>query len=83
MTNHTWVHRLAPWIAPVFVIIWSTGFIVAKYVMPHAEPMTFLTIRYLGVLVCMLPLVLIWKAPWPNKKQTVHIAIAGLLLQAG
>jgi drug/metabolite transporter (DMT)-like permease len=65
------------------VIIWSTGFIVARYGMPHSEPMTFLTMRFAGVLVFMVPIVLIWKAPWPNRSQIIHIAIAGLLLQAG
>ena len=83
MHRYPWVHRLAPWIAPVFVVIWSTGFIIAKYGMPHAEPMTFLFLRFSGVLLCMVPLVLIWKAPWPSKRQLVHIAAAGLLLQAG
>lgn len=83
MTQHPWIHRLAPWIAPIFVIIWSTGFIVARYGMPHSEPMTFLTMRFVGVLVFMLPIVLIWKAPWPSRSQIFHIAIAGLLLQAG
>lgn len=83
MKQQQWVHRLAPWIAPIFVIIWSTGFIVAKYGMPHSEPMTFLTMRFAGVLVFMLPIVLIWKAPWPSHSQMMHIAIAGLLLQAG
>lgn len=83
MHRYPWVHRLAPWIAPVFVVIWSTGFIIAKYGMPHAEPMTFLFLRFSGVLLCMVPLVLIWKAPWPSKRQLVHIAVAGLLLQAG
>jgi drug/metabolite transporter (DMT)-like permease len=83
MTEHPWIHRLAPWIAPILVKIWSTGFIVARYGMPHSEPMTFLTMRFAGVLVFMLPIVLIWKTPWPNRSQIFHIAIAGLLLQAG
>jgi len=83
MSKYSWIHRFAPWIAPIFVIIWSTGFIVARYGMPHSEPMTFLTMRFAGVLVFMVPIVLIWKAPWPNRSQIIHIAIAGLLLQAG
>jgi drug/metabolite transporter (DMT)-like permease len=45
--------------------------------------MTFLTMRFAGVLVFMVPIVLIWRAPWPNRSQIIHIAIAGLLLQAG
>jgi len=83
MSKYSWIHRFAPWIAPIFVIIWSTGFIVARYGMPHSEPMTFLTMRFAGVLVFMVPIVLIWRAPWPNRSQIIHIAIAGLLLQAG
>jgi drug/metabolite transporter (DMT)-like permease len=83
MSKNSWIQKLAPWIAPVFVVIWSTGFIVARYGMPHAEPMTFLFLRFTGVLAFMLPIVFLWKAPWPTRSQMVHIAIAGLLLQAG
>ncbi|MBU3541731.1 MAG: DMT family transporter [Burkholderiaceae bacterium] len=78
-----WNQRWAAWIAPSFVIIWSTGFIIAKYGMPYAEPMTFLFMRFIGVLLLMLPLVWLLKAPWPSSSNTFHIAIAGLLLQAG
>ena len=81
--SNAWIRYLTPWIAPIFVIIWSTGFIIARYGMPHAEPMTFLSLRFLGVLICMIPIVLLWKAPWPRQPQIIHIAIAGILLQAG
>lgn len=37
------LERVAP---PLFVFLWSTGFIGAKYIHPYAEPFTFLTIRY-------------------------------------
>jgi len=83
MTAHPWIHRLAPWIAPIFVFLWSTGFIIARYSMPYAEPMTIIFIRFGSVVLCMLPVVLIWRAPWPNRSQIIHIAIAGALLQAG
>ena len=65
-----------------FVLLWSTGFIVAKFGLPYAPPLTFLLLRFLGVLVILLPLVLLLKAPWPVGKIR-HIAVAGLLLQAG
>ncbi len=74
--SNSWIRYLTPWIAPIFVIIWSTGFIIARYGMPHAEPMTFLSMRFLGVLICMIPIVLLWKAPWPRQSQIIHIAIA-------
>lgn len=83
MTDHPWIHRLAPWIAPIFVFLWSTGFIIARYSMPYAEPMTVIFIRFASVVLCMLPVVLIWRAPWPSRSQIIHIAIAGALLQAG
>ena len=83
MTAHPWIHRLAPWIAPIFVFLWSTGFIIARYSMPYAEPMTIIFIRFGSVVLCMMPVVLIWRAPWPNRSQIIHIAIAGALLQAG
>ena len=83
MTENPWVHRLAPWIAPIFVILWSTGFIIAIYGMPHAEPMTFLVLRFSGVVICMLPIIFLSKAPWPSESQAVHIAISGIFLQAG
>jgi len=81
--SNAWIRYLTPWIAPIFVIIWSTGFIIARYGMPHAEPMTFLSMRFLGVLICMIPIVLLWKASWPKQSQIIHISIAGILLQAG
>jgi drug/metabolite transporter (DMT)-like permease len=75
-----------PW---VFVVIWSTGFIVAKYGMPNAEPMTFLFLRFAGVLVVMAPFVALARVPLPQRdgrtdwRQVSRIAIAGLFLQAG
>lgn len=65
-----------------FVLIWSTGFVVAKFGLPYSPPLTFLILRFTGVLVILLPLVLIMRAPWPQGK-TGHIAVAGVLLQAG
>jgi len=65
-----------------FVILWSTGFIVAKFVLPYAEPLTFLLMRFVGVLIVLLPLVILMRAPWPVGR-IGHIAVAGVLVQAG
>jgi len=73
------------WLSPVpifFVLLWSTGFIVAKFGLPYAPPLTFLLLRCLGVLVVLVPIVLVCKAPWPTGSIR-HVAVAGLLLQAG
>ena len=65
------------------MLVWSTGFIVARYAMPYTDPMTFLTMRFLGVLVVMAPFIVWWKITWPNWRTSGHIAVAGLLLHMG
>lgn len=55
---------------------------MAKYGLPYAPPLTFLILRFLGVLVLLAPLVLLLRAPWPRGK-ILHIALAGVLVQAG
>lgn len=76
--NHRWL-ALMPF---AFVLIWSTGFIVAKFGLPYAPPLTFLMLRFIGVLLFLFPLVLILRAPWPVGRMR-HIAVAGILVQAG
>jgi drug/metabolite transporter (DMT)-like permease len=66
--------------APViFVLLWSTGFVGAKYILPYAEPFVFLTIRYF---FATLILVLIAKAmgeslriTWPQVKQSMLVSV--------
>jgi drug/metabolite transporter (DMT)-like permease len=68
--------------ALLFVMIWSTGFIVAKLGLPFAPTLTFLSLRYVGVLVILVPLAILMRADWP-KGHMWHIAFAGVLVQAG
>jgi drug/metabolite transporter (DMT)-like permease len=65
-----------------FVLLWSSGFIGAKYGLPYAPPLTFLLVRFAGVLAILIPLVLLMRAPWPVG-QMRHIALSGILVQAG
>ena len=71
-------------VAPLaFVLLWSTGFIVAKYAAPHAPPLTFLLYRFAGVIALLLPVIVVTRAPWPQDWGTWRdIAIVGVLLQA-
>lgn len=65
----------------LFVVLWSTGFIGARLGLPHAEPLTFLSIRYVAVMACMLLLALAMRAPWPRGTRAwLHIGVAGLLV---
>lgn len=68
----------------VFVLIWSTGFIVARYAMPHAPPLSFLTVRYALSALCFLPWVMLARVPWPaGRVQWFHLGVTGALMHAG
>ncbi|HEY9064698.1 MAG TPA: DMT family transporter [Burkholderiaceae bacterium] len=70
-----------PW---VFVLIWSTGFIVARYGMPHAPPLKFLALRYALSIVCFGIWIALSRPRWPvNAVQWMHLAVVGALIHAG
>jgi drug/metabolite transporter (DMT)-like permease len=76
--------RLVLAMPAVFVLIWSTGFIVARYGMPYAPPMKFLSFRYLFSVSCFAVWALAARAIWPSgRKQLMHLAITGTLMHAG
>jgi len=67
----------------VFVLLWSSGFIGAKFGLPYAEPLTFLLWRFALVTLLLLALALALRAPWPRTAgEAAHIAVAGLLVHA-
>ena len=72
--------RAMPW---VFVLIWSTGFIVARYAMPHAPPLGFLAVRYALSGLCFTVWVLLARAAWPQGRQRLHLCVTGVLMHAG
>jgi drug/metabolite transporter (DMT)-like permease len=73
--------RAMPW---VFVLIWSTGFIVARYGMPHAPPFRFLCLRYALSMLAFGVWIVIARAAWPRSRaQGWHLAVVGVLIQAG
>ncbi len=68
----------------VFVLIWSTGFIVARYGMPNAPPFKFLVVRYALSIACFLPWILLARVKWPRTgTQWGHLGVTGLLMHAG
>lgn len=74
----------AAWAFPgLFVLLWSTGFIGAKLGLPYAEPATFLALRFILVLLILVPVCWLSKAPWPSPRRFGGMVVAGALLQAG
>jgi drug/metabolite transporter (DMT)-like permease len=68
----------------VFVVIWSTGFIVAKFGLPYAPPLSFLTLRYAFSIICFLIWSRLARAAWPQGRgQWLHLAVTGVLMHAG
>ena len=68
----------------VFVLIWSTGFIVAKFGLPYAPPLSFLAIRYALSIACFLIWIVLARAAWPQgRRQWLHLALTGVLMHAG
>lgn len=66
----------------LFVLLWSTGFIGAKFGLPYAEPATFLLLRFVLVTAVLVAAAMVVRAPWPTSWSAAgHIALAGLLIQ--
>src|SRR5574343_263967 len=67
----------------LFVFLWSTGFIGAKYGLPYAEPLSFLLLRYVAVILLMSTVAWATGARWPGSLRLWgHLAVSGCLIQA-
>src|SRR2546428_1980580 len=66
-----------------FVAVWGAGYVATKIGLQYAPPFTFLTLRFAFGLVCLLPVVLLWKPSWPRTpSQWGHLVVAGVLMHA-
>jgi drug/metabolite transporter (DMT)-like permease len=70
-------------IPALFILIWSTGFIVAKLVAPVADPNLFLTVRFALTGLLFLAIATVARVPWPRWREIPRHLLAGVLLQAG
>jgi len=64
----------------MFVFLWSTGFIAAKYALPFIEPFVFLLIRMVLTIFAFLVLCQVFRAGRLTRHQAGHQMIAGLLI---
>ena len=62
----------------VFVVLWSSGFIGSKAGLPYAEPMTYLSLRMVALVLMLGELVAIARPAWPSRACTMHNVVAGL-----
>jgi drug/metabolite transporter (DMT)-like permease len=76
------LNRFVSFNAPVlFVLLWSTGYIGAKYGLPYAEPFTLLFLRFVLALLILAPLVLLVRPEMAmSRRERGHLMVSGLLL---
>ena len=75
------LRKMAIALAPVlFVLLWSTGFIGARYGLPYIEPLTFLAVRMAFVVLILGGFALALRVRWPDTRETGHSLAAGLMV---
>ncbi|WP_084170374.1 DMT family transporter [Paraburkholderia ferrariae] len=72
---------LATFAPALFVVLWSTGFVVARAIAPYADPNLFLLARFAGTALLFAAVALIARAPWPRGRELGKHLFAGALLQ--
>jgi len=79
-SSDAWVRAMPA----VFVLIWSTGFIVARFGMPNAPPFSFLGLRYALSIACFVIWIRMAKVKWPqSRSEWFHLSVTGVLMHAG
>ena len=64
----------------LFVLLWASGFIGAKFGLPYAEPLTFLTVRMSAVVALIAVVIAVSRPSWPGRTGMLHSMVAGLLV---
>ncbi|MDA8248143.1 MAG: DMT family transporter [Rhodospirillales bacterium] len=68
---------------PLFILLWSSGFIFVRVALVYTDPLTMLAVRYALVELVLLPFLLLLRPPAPRGGEWVHLGMTGLLVQAG
>ncbi|MEO1747715.1 MAG: DMT family transporter [Pseudomonadota bacterium] len=64
----------------VFVLLWSTGWLVATYAAPYSDPLTFLFIRFVLSALVFVAITIAFREKWPAGKIAVHAILSGIFL---
>ena len=67
----------------LFIVMWSSGYVVGKVALPFVGPYTLIFIRFASAALILLGVALATKAPWPKTRaQFGHLVVVGILIQA-
>jgi len=73
----------AAFLAGFFVLVWGSGFLASKTALQYAAPLTFLCLRYLFGIACLLPFLVFTRNVWPRTPRAwLHLGVAGALVHA-
>jgi drug/metabolite transporter (DMT)-like permease len=68
-------------VAPsLFVVLWASGFIAAKFGLPYVEPLIFLTLRMIGIVILLGAVIVLTRPKWPDRVGIVRSALTGLMV---
>ena len=80
ISKQPWLTAALAW---YFVTVWGSGFIATKIGLQYAPPFTFLTLRFLFGLACLMPILLVMRPRFPGSRAEFgHVVVAGLLMHA-
>jgi drug/metabolite transporter (DMT)-like permease len=73
------LENLTVFAAPgVFVLLWASGFVGAKFGLPYAEPLTFLFLRMLAAVFLLVAVIVLSRPKWPGGSGVAHSVVTGL-----
>ena len=80
LSRQSWFSTALAW---YFVSVWGSGFIATRIGLQYAPPFTFLTLRFLFGLACLLPILIVTQPRFPGSRAELgHVVVAGLLMHA-
>jgi drug/metabolite transporter (DMT)-like permease len=72
------LERIAP---ALFVLLWSSGWIVPVYAARHSSAEAFLSVRFACAALCFAAVTLVMRAPWPREPRAIgHAVVSGALM---
>ena len=74
------MQAFTPYFPALFVVLWATGFVGARYAMPYAEPFTFLALRFMLAAALLAAAVVTVRLRWPPARDAAKAIVAGILI---
>lgn len=72
------IERIAP---ALFVLLWSSGWIVPVYAARHSTAEAFLSVRFACAALCFILVAVVLRAPWQRNPRAIgHAIVSGLLM---